>query len=74
MQRNGRKDSSKKESTGITSNDLQLIKIIDQMGNTRFSVKNPDGTFQAENLSRLRLRLDFPDLENQIDKESTAKS
>ena len=30
----------------ITSNDLQLIKIIDQMGNTRFSVKNPDGTFQ----------------------------
>ena len=74
MERNGRKDSSKKESTGITSNDLQLIKIIDQMGNTRFSVKNPDGTFQAENLSRLRLRLDFPDLENQIDTESTAKS
>ena len=58
----------------ITSNDLQLIKIIDQMGNTRFSVKNSDGTFQAENLSRLRLRLDFPDLENQIDTESTAKS
>ena len=58
----------------ITSNDLQLIKIIDQMGNTRFSVINSDGTFQAENLSRLRLRLDFPDLENQIDTESIAKS
>ena len=58
----------------ITSNDLQLIKIIDQIGNTRFSVKNPDGTFQAENLSRLRLRIEFPVLENQIDSEIIAKS
>ena len=58
----------------ITSNDFQLIKIIDQIGNTRFSVKNPDGTFQAENLSRLRLRIEFPDLEKQIDSESIAKS
>ena len=58
----------------ITSNDLQLIKFNDQMGNTKFLVKNPDGTFQAENLSRLHLRTDFPDLENQIDSESIAKS
>jgi hypothetical protein len=41
------------------------IKILSQ---------NSDGTFQAENLLLLRLRLDFPDLENQIDTESTAKS
>ena len=58
----------------VTSNDLQLIKFNDNMGNTRFSVKNLDGTFQAENLSRLRLRIEFPDLENQIDPESIAKS
>ena len=58
----------------VTSNNLQLIKFNDHMGNTRFSVKNLDGTFQAENLSRLRLRLDFPELENQIDSESIAKS
>mgnify|MGYP003338011228 CR=1 FL=1 len=52
----------------------EIYKIIDQIGNTRFSVKNSDGTFKAENLSRLRLRIDFPDLENQIDTESIVKS
>ena len=50
----------------FTSNNLQLLKYSDKNGNTRFSVKNLDGTFVAENMSRLELRIDFPEIEKKF--------
>ena len=46
----------------LTSNNLQLLKYSDHNGNTRFIIQNLDGTVVAENMSRLELRIDFPEM------------
>ena len=58
----------------LTSNNLQLLKYSDHNGTTRFTIQNLDGTVVAENMSRLRLRLDFPEIEKKIILEGIAKS
>ena len=58
----------------LTSNDLQLLKYSDHKGTTRFSIQNLDGKIVAENMSRLRLRLVFPEIEQKIILEGIAKS
>ncbi|MDC0223956.1 hypothetical protein OAK62_00760 [Deltaproteobacteria bacterium] len=58
----------------LTSNDLQLLKYSDHKGTTRFKIQNLEGKIVAENMSRLRLRLDFPEIERKIILESIAKS
>ena len=51
----------------LTSNNIQLLKYYDKNGNTRFTIKNLDGTIVAENISRSELRIDFPEIENKFD-------
>ena len=51
----------------LTSNNLQLLKYSDRNGNTRFTIKNLDGTVVAENMSRLELRIDFPEIEKKFE-------
>jgi len=51
----------------LTSNNLQLLKYSDKNGNTRFTIKNIDGTVVAENMSRLELRIDFPEIEKKFE-------
>ena len=51
----------------LTSNNLQLLKYSDRNGNTRFTIKNIDGTVVAENMSRLELRIDFPEIEKKFE-------
>ena len=58
----------------LTSNDLQLLKYSDHKGTTRFTIQNFEGKIVAENMSRLRLRLDFPEIEKKITLEGIAKS
>ena len=58
----------------LTSNDLQLLKYSDHNGTTRFTIQNLEGKIVAENMSRLRLRLDFPEIEKKITLEGIAKS
>ena len=58
----------------LTSNDLQLLKYSDHKGNTRFTIQNLEGKIVAENMSRLRLRLDFPEIGKKITLEGIAKS
>ena len=58
----------------LTSNDLQLLKYSDHKGTTRFKIQNLEGKIVAENMSRLRLRLDFPEIEKKIILEGIAKS
>ena len=58
----------------LTSNDLQLLKYSDHKGTTRFKIQNLEGKIVAENMSRLRLRIDFPEIEKQIILEGIAKS
>ena len=58
----------------LTSNDLQLFKYSDHKGTTRFKIQNLEGKIVAENMSRLRLRLDFPEIEKKIILEGIAKS
>ena len=58
----------------LTSNDLQLLKYSDHKGTTRFTILNLEGKIVAENMSRLRLRLDFPEIEKKITLEGIAKS
>ena len=58
----------------LTSNDLQLFKYYDHKGTTRFKIQNLEGKIVAENMSRLRLRLDFPEIEKKIILEGIAKS
>ena len=58
----------------LTSNDLQLFKYSDHKGTTRFKIQNLKGKIVAENMSRLRLRLDFPEIEKKILLEGIAKS
>tara|TARA_Y100000996_G_scaffold355898_1_gene296597 strand:- start:149 stop:427 length:279 start_codon:yes stop_codon:yes gene_type:complete len=50
----------------LTSNNLQLLKYSDKNGNHRFTIKNLDGTIVAENMSRLELRIDFPEIEKKF--------
>ena len=51
----------------LTSNNLQLLKYSDHKGTTRFSIQNLDGTFLAENLSRMELRNEFPEIEKKFE-------
>ena len=51
----------------LKSNNLQLLKYSDKNGNTRFTIQNLDGTVVAENMSRLELRIDFPEIENKFE-------
>ena len=51
----------------LTSNNLQLLKYSDQKGTTRFNIQNLDGTVLAENMSRLELRNDFPEIEKKFE-------
>ena len=51
----------------LTSNNLQLLKYSDHNGNTRFTIQNLDGTVVAENMSRLELRIDFPEIEKKFE-------
>jgi len=57
----------------LTSNNLQLFKYSDHKGNTKFTIKNLDGNIIAENMSKLRLRLDFPEIEKKRTLKSVAK-
>ena len=51
----------------LTSNNLQLLKYSDKNGNIRFTIQNLDGTVVAENMSRLELRIDFPEIEKKFE-------
>ena len=51
----------------LKSHNLQLLKYSDKNGNTRFTIQNLDGTVVAENMSRLELRIDFPEIENKFE-------
>ena len=51
----------------LTSNNLQLLKYSDHNGTTRFTIQNLDGTVVAENMSRLELRIDFPEIEKKFE-------
>ena len=51
----------------LTSNNLKLLKFSDKNGNTRFTIKNLDGTIVSENISRSELRIDFPEIENKFE-------
>ena len=51
----------------LTSNNLQLLKYSDKNGNPRFTIKNLDGTIVAQNMSRLELRMDFPEIEKKFE-------
>ena len=51
----------------LISNNLQLLKYSDHKGTTRFSIQNLDGTVLAENMSRVELRNDFPEIEKKFE-------
>ena len=51
----------------LTSNNLQLLKYSDHNGTTRFTIQNLDGTVVSENMSRLELRIYFPEIEKKFD-------
>ena len=51
----------------LTSNNLQLLKYSDHNGTTRFTIQNLDGTVVTENMSRLELRIDFPEIEKKFE-------
>ena len=51
----------------LTLNNLQLLKYSDKNGNTRFTIKNLDGTIVSENISRSELRIDFPEIEKKAE-------
>ena len=51
----------------LKSHNLQLLKYSDKNGNTRFTIQNLDGTVLAENMSRLELRIDFPEIEKKFE-------
>ena len=51
----------------LTSNNLQLLKYSDQNGTTRFTIQNLEGAVIAENMSRLELRIDFPEIEKKFE-------
>ena len=51
----------------LTSNNMQLLKYSDHEGTTRFTIQNLDGTVLAENMSRMELRNDFPEIEKKFE-------
>ena len=51
----------------LTSNNLQLLKYSDHNGTTRFTIQDLDGTVVAEDMSRLELRIDFPEIEKKFE-------
>ena len=51
----------------LTSNNLQLLKYSDHKGITRFTLQNLDGTVLAENMSRMELMNDFPEIEKKFE-------
>ena len=51
----------------LTSNNLKLLKYSDHNGTTRFTIQNLDGTVVAEDMSRLRLILEFPEIEKEFE-------
>ena len=51
----------------LTINNLQLLKIYDKNGNARFTIKDLEGTVLAENLSRLELSIEFPEIEKKFE-------
>ena len=51
----------------LTSNNIQLLKYSDYEGTTRFTIKNLDGTILAENMSRIELIIDFPEIEKEFE-------
>ena len=55
-----------KQEIVLKSNNLQLLKYTDKNGDTRFTIKNLDGTVVSENMSRLELRIDFPEIEKKF--------
>ena len=58
----------------LSSNDLQLLKYSDDKGTTRFTIQDLEGKIVSENMRRLRLRLDFPEIEKKIILEDIVKS
>ena len=58
----------------LSSNDLQLLKYSDDKGTIRFTIQDLEGKIVSENMSRLRLRLDFPEIEKKIILEDIVKS
>ena len=50
----------------LTLNNLQLLKHYDKYGNDIFTIKNLDGDILAENISRLELIVDFPEIEKKF--------
>ena len=56
-----------KEEIVLKSNNLQLLKYTDKNGDTRFTIKNLDGTIVSENMSRLELRNNYPKLEKKFE-------
>ena len=56
-----------KQEIVLTSSNIQLLKYSDKNGNTSFTIKNLDGTVLAENLSRLELKTDFPEIEKKLE-------
>ena len=51
----------------LTSNNMQLLKYSDHEGTTRFTILNLDGTILVENMNRLELRIDFPEMEKKYE-------
>ena len=51
----------------LVSNNMQLFKYSDHEGTKRFRIQNLDGTVLAENMSRIELKIDFPEIEKELD-------
>ena len=51
----------------LTSNNLQLLKYTDHKGITRFTIQNLEGTVLAENMTKMELRNDFPEIEKKFE-------
>ena len=58
----------------LSSNDLQLLKYTNGKGTTRFTIQDIEGKIVAENMSRFRLRLDFPEIEKKFILKDIVKS
>ena len=55
-----------KQEIVLISNNLQLLKYSDHEGATRFTILNLDGTVLSENMSRIELKNDFPEIEKKF--------
>lgn len=49
------------------SNNLHLLKYSDHKGTTIFNIISIDGTVIAENMSRIELRIDSPEIEKKFE-------